>query len=104
MTIFLSHLDLRIAVHAQIHLEEVFVDPILVNQHSPVVLRLQTARNDETRGRKRGHGPFNMALREVHRRLNVGMAALYEQNTEAQLMLRFCRNVNIPLFEPVGKL
>ena len=60
---------------------------LLVNQHCPVVLIL---RNDGTYVRKRGHTPFNMARREFPRRLNVGMAALYMQNTEAQLMLSFC--------------
>ena len=68
---------------------------LLVNQHRPVERRILIS--DGTHERKRGHAPFNMARREVHRRLNVGMAILYVQNTEAQLMLRFCGNVSTTL-------
>jgi hypothetical protein len=106
IVILLHHLDLRGVVRGQIHLEEVLVTffvPLLVNQHSTVMLSLHTAPNDGTRGRKRGHAPFNMPCREVHRRLNGGIAFLYMQNTEAQLIIRLCGNVNITLFEPVGQ-
>ena len=67
-SILLHHLDLRLVVRGQKHVEDellVFV-ALLVNQHQRVVLHLQTALNDGTHLRKRGHAPFNMARREVH--------------------------------------
>ena len=69
LSILLHHLDLRAVVQGQKHMEGEcwFFVPLLVNQHHPVVLHLHTARNDGTQGRKRGHTPFNMACREVHR-------------------------------------
>ena len=104
--ILLRHLDLRVVVQGQKHIKDevffvVFVQ-LLVNQHRPVVLHLQTALNDGTHWRKRGHAPFNMARREVHRRLNVGMLFLYVQNTEAQIMLRLCGNVTLHYSSPLG--
>ena len=99
----LHHLHLR----AQIHAEEEFVVVVFVqrhvNLHERVVLQRPTALTGGSHRTKRGHAPFNMARREAHRRLNVGMAALYMQNTEAQIMLQFCGNVNITLFKLVGK-
>ena len=93
-SILLHHLDLRVVVRGQKHVEDKFVFVVfvqlLVNQHQRVVLHLLTFRNDGSQERKRGHAPFNMARREVHRRLNVCMAFLYMQNTEAQLMQWFC--------------
>ena len=93
-SILLHYLDLRRGVQGQKH-KIIFAAQLLVNHHQTVVwcwlvLLMLTARNDDTHGTKRGHAPFNMARREVQRRLNVVMAFLYMQNTEALLMLRFC--------------
>ena len=98
-SILLHHLDLRVVVRGQKHVEDKFVlvvfVQLLVNQHQRVVLHLLTFRNDGSQETKRGHAPFKMARREVHRRLNFGLASLYMQNPEAQLKLKFCGNISI---------